>query len=73
MKIYSEWIITVFGVTVIVTSQLQQLSFHDVIKQFLITMSDKHRNSPVVNDNVNFCSNFLRAIVRTPLNHIVSC
>ena len=42
-------------------------TFHDVIKQLLITMSDKHRNSPVVNDNVNFCPNFLRVIVRTPL------
>ena len=24
------------------------LSFHDVTKQFFITISDKHRNSPVV-------------------------
>ena len=36
-------------VTLTVTSQIQLLSFYDVTKQFFITISDKHRNSPVVN------------------------
>ena len=31
------------------TSQLQLLSFYDVTKQFLMTISDKHLNSPDVN------------------------
>ena len=44
MESYGEW-----RVTLTVTSQIQLLSFYDVTKQFFITISDKHRNSPVVN------------------------
>ena len=34
---------------VTVTLYTQYLSFYDVTKQFLITISGEHRNSPVVN------------------------
>ena len=49
MESYGERRVNVFGVTVTVTSQLQKLSFDDVTKQFLITISDKQLNSPAVN------------------------
>ena len=34
--------------TATVTSQMQKLSFYDVTKEFLVTISDKRCNSPVV-------------------------
>ena len=49
VECYGERRVNVFGVTVTVTSQLQKLSFDDVTKQFLITISDKQLNSPAVN------------------------
>ena len=50
-----KWRVTVSGELMFlesygtVTSQIQLLSFYDVTKQFLITISDKHRNCPAVN------------------------
>ena len=49
MESYGEWRVNGFGELRLLRRQKYSNSPFIVTKQFLITISDKHRNSPAVN------------------------